>query len=92
MTRRLIVRAGRPGDLEEPHPGLDQAPGQEAALAEPGRPVLRPNHGRLLVEAISQRDFPIVQGGLLVVGIGAVAVNLLVDIAYAYIDPRISYA
>jgi peptide/nickel transport system permease protein len=51
-----------------------------------------PGVGRLLVEAIFQRDFPIVQGGLLVVGLSFVLVNLLVDVTYAYIDPRIRYS
>jgi ABC-type dipeptide/oligopeptide/nickel transport system permease component len=50
-----------------------------------------PGIGRLIVEGIFRRDFPIVQGGLLIVGLGFVAVNLLVDITYAYIDPRIRY-
>lgn len=50
-----------------------------------------PGVGRLLVEAIFQRDFPIVQGSLLVVGLGFVLTNLVVDITYAYLDPRIRY-
>lgn len=51
-----------------------------------------PGVGRLIVDAIFQRDFPIVQGGLLVVGLAFVAVNLIVDLTYAYIDPRIRYS
>jgi peptide/nickel transport system permease protein len=45
--------------------------------------------GRALVEAIFARDFPIVQGLTLVVATGYVFVNLLVDVSYAYLDPRI---
>jgi peptide/nickel transport system permease protein len=47
--------------------------------------------GRLLVTAIEQRDIPVVQGAVLLVGFTYVIVNLLVDIAYTWIDPRISY-
>ncbi len=45
--------------------------------------------GRMLFEAITARDFPIVQGFTIVIAIGYVLVNLLVDISYAFIDPRI---
>ena len=50
-----------------------------------------PGIGRLLVEGISFRDFPIVQTTVLLTGLSIVGVNLLVDILYAYIDPRIHY-
>jgi peptide/nickel transport system permease protein len=45
--------------------------------------------GRMLFEAITARDFPIVQGFTIVIAVGYVAVNLLVDLSYAFIDPRI---
>jgi ABC-type dipeptide/oligopeptide/nickel transport system permease component len=48
-----------------------------------------PGIGRLVVEAIFNRDFPIVQGVVLVVSLAFVVVNLLVDVAYVLIDPRI---
>ena len=48
--------------------------------------------GRLLVTAILGRDFPLVQGVVLFVACVYVGVNLLVDISYALIDPRIRYA
>lgn len=48
--------------------------------------------GRLLVTAILGRDFPLVQGVVLFVASVYVIVNLLVDISYAVIDPRIRYA
>jgi peptide/nickel transport system permease protein len=48
-----------------------------------------PGIGRLLYEGIFQRDFPLVQGIVMEAGIMIVAINLIVDILYAYIDPRI---
>lgn len=47
--------------------------------------------GRLMIDAIAARDFPIVQGTVLLVAAIFVIVNLIVDIIYAFIDPRISY-
>ncbi|MGP4079360.1 nickel ABC transporter permease [Pseudalkalibacillus sp. R45] len=47
--------------------------------------------GRLMIEAIAARDFPMVQGSVLLVATLFVLVNLIVDIVYAFIDPRISY-
>ncbi|QEK12948.1 ABC transporter permease [Crassaminicella thermophila] len=48
-----------------------------------------PGVGRLMVEAIKMRDYPIVQGGVLYIAIAFSVVNLLVDLLYAYVDPRI---
>ena len=48
-----------------------------------------PGVGRLMVSAIMQRDYPMVQGGVLFIAIVFSFVNLLVDLVYAYIDPRI---
>ncbi|MFC1878408.1 ABC transporter permease [Chloroflexota bacterium] len=45
--------------------------------------------GRMLFEAITARDFPIVQGFTVVIAIGYVLINLLVDLSYVFIDPRI---
>jgi len=45
--------------------------------------------GRMLFEAITARDFPIVQAFTVVIAIGYVSVNLLVDLSYVFIDPRI---
>jgi peptide/nickel transport system permease protein len=50
-----------------------------------------PGVGRLIVEGIFARDYPVVQGALLVVATTFVLVNLLTDVAYAYFDPRIRY-
>ena len=47
--------------------------------------------GRLAAEAVLRRDFPMVQGTILVAAIGYVIVNLLVDLSYAWLDPRIKY-
>jgi peptide/nickel transport system permease protein len=48
-----------------------------------------PGVGRLLYEGISFRDFPVVQGIVIMGGTMIVVVNLLVDVVYAVIDPRI---
>jgi peptide/nickel transport system permease protein len=50
-----------------------------------------PGIGRLLYEGISSRDFPVVQTTVILGGVMIIIVNLLVDILYAYIDPRIRY-
>ncbi len=47
--------------------------------------------GRLLVDAILWKDFPIVQGTVLVIALMYISINLLTDVAYAIIDPRIRY-
>jgi ABC-type dipeptide/oligopeptide/nickel transport system permease component len=51
----------------------------------------RPGIGRLIVDAILNKDFPLVQGIVLVVAISYVVVNLIVDLLYAFLDPRIRY-
>jgi ABC-type dipeptide/oligopeptide/nickel transport system permease component len=48
-----------------------------------------PGIGRLLYEGIFQRDFPLVQGVVVMAGFMIIGVNLIVDILYAFIDPRI---
>jgi ABC-type dipeptide/oligopeptide/nickel transport system permease component len=48
-----------------------------------------PGIGRLLVTAISQRDYPVIQGICLLLAASFVIINLAVDIAYGYLDPRI---
>ena len=50
-----------------------------------------PGVGRLLVDAISNRDYPIVQAAVLFITAGFILVNLLVDLSYAYLDPRIRF-
>ncbi|HHZ62492.1 MAG TPA: ABC transporter permease [Dehalococcoidia bacterium] len=50
-----------------------------------------PGLGRLLVDGVVRRDYPIVQAMLMVVAVSYVFVNLAVDITYAFLDPRIRY-
>ena len=50
-----------------------------------------PGVGRLLVDSIFFRDYPVVQGLVLMFGTTFVVINLLVDLLYAYVDPRIHY-
>ena len=50
-----------------------------------------PGLGRLLVDAIARRDYPVIQGVVLVISAAYVLVNLSVDLLYAYFDPRIKY-
>lgn len=50
-----------------------------------------PGIGRLVVNAVFQRDFPVVQGVVLISAVIFVLVNLIVDILYSVLDPRISY-
>ena len=45
--------------------------------------------GRLMLEAINMRDYPIIQGGTLFISVAFCLINLAVDILYAFIDPRI---
>lgn len=51
-----------------------------------------PGLGTLLIRGILARDFPLVQGAVLFVAIVFVFVNLLIDLGYAYVDPRIRHA
>ncbi len=51
-----------------------------------------PGVGRLVVDSIYQRDFPLVQGVTLYLAVIFLVVNLLVDLMYAYLDPRIRYS
>ncbi len=50
-----------------------------------------PGMGRLVVQAIGQRDFPVVQGAVLILALLFSLVNVIVDLLYAFIDPRIRY-
>ncbi|MHB1629049.1 MAG: ABC transporter permease, partial [Bacilli bacterium] len=51
-----------------------------------------PGLGRLILSAINARDYPTVEGAVLVIGLMFVLVNLVTDILYAVIDPRIRYS
>jgi peptide/nickel transport system permease protein/oligopeptide transport system permease protein len=50
-----------------------------------------PGIGRLLVQSIGFRDYPMVQGCILLIAVTYVGVNLAVDLAYGILDPRIRY-
>jgi len=50
-----------------------------------------PGVGRLLIDSIFFRDYPVVQGLVLMFGTTFIVINLLVDLLYAYVDPRIHY-
>jgi ABC-type dipeptide/oligopeptide/nickel transport system permease component len=51
----------------------------------------RPGLGRLYFSAVSARDYPMVQGCILVIAAGVVCVNLVVDLLYGVVDPRVRY-
>jgi ABC-type dipeptide/oligopeptide/nickel transport system permease component len=51
-----------------------------------------PGIGRLTVQAISSRDYPLLQGCILVISVSYVLVNLLTDLLYSFIDPRVRLA
>ena len=50
-----------------------------------------PGMGRLIVDAVSNRDYPLIQGTLLLIAVSYVIVNLIIDLTYLYFDPRIRY-
>lgn len=50
-----------------------------------------PGLGRLLIQAINTRDYPLIQGCIVVILVIYVLINLTVDVIYAYVDPRIEY-
>jgi len=50
-----------------------------------------PGVGRLVVDAVFARDYPLVQGVILLIAVGFILSNLLVDLLYGWIDPRIRY-
>jgi peptide/nickel transport system permease protein len=50
-----------------------------------------PGVGNLVVMAVKRRDYPLVQGCILLISTVVIVVNLVVDVLYAYIDPQIRY-
>ena len=50
-----------------------------------------PGIGRLLVASISARDYPVVQGSVLLIAVTFIVINIAVDLIYGFIDPRIRY-
>ena len=63
--------------------------GSGAAITEPVFAI--PGVGRAAVDAIFFRDYPVLQGAVLVLTLAVLIANLLTDVAYAYLDPRIRY-
>lgn len=51
-----------------------------------------PGIGKLTIDAVASRNFPMIQGGVLVAAVGFVLVNFVVDLIYTVLDPRIRYA
>lgn len=51
-----------------------------------------PGLGRLAVDSIFNKDFPLVQGVVLLIALAVLSMNLIVDVLYSYVDPRIRYA
>ncbi|MCW5732602.1 MAG: ABC transporter permease [Enhydrobacter sp.] len=50
-----------------------------------------PGMGLLLLDAVSQRDYPIITGVFLIVGVAVMVINLLVDLSYGLLDPKVRY-
>ena len=50
-----------------------------------------PGMGLLLLEAVFQRDYPVISGVFLVVGVGVLVINLLVDLSYGWLDPKVRH-
>lgn len=48
-----------------------------------------PGVGRMIIDAINQRDYPVIQGGVIVLAMLMILVNLIVDLSYSFLDPRI---
>jgi peptide/nickel transport system permease protein len=70
--------------------------GDEAANLANGAVVVEtvfawPGIGLLIIQAIEKRDFPIIQAAVFVVALGVIVINLIVDLFYAYLDPRVHY-
>ena len=90
--RRLVVRHVVPNALI----GVATLVGIEAGYLLAGAVLVEtvfawPGLGSLLVTSILKRDFPIVQGGVMLIAVSYVLINLVTDLAYAYLDPRIRY-
>jgi peptide/nickel transport system permease protein len=50
-----------------------------------------PGMGQLLLNGVLRRDFPVVQAAVVVAGLGVLLTNVLVDLSYGMIDPRLTY-
>jgi peptide/nickel transport system permease protein len=93
MERRVIIRHALRNTLIP----LVTVIGLSFALLISGAVVTEqvfniPGVGRLLIQAVSRRDFPLIQGIVLVIAFLYVIINLVVDIIYVFLDPRIHYS
>jgi peptide/nickel transport system permease protein len=50
-----------------------------------------PGLGKLTLDAVNGRDFPVVQGAVILIAVFFITINLLVDLLYAFADPRVRY-
>jgi peptide/nickel transport system permease protein len=50
-----------------------------------------PGMGLLLLDAVNQRDYPIITGVFLIVGVAVMLINLAVDLTYGLLDPKVRY-
>jgi len=50
-----------------------------------------PGMGLMMLEAVNQRDYPVITGVFLVVGIAVMLINLVVDLSYGLLDPRVRH-
>jgi len=50
-----------------------------------------PGMGLMMLEAVNQRDYPVITGVFLVVGVTVMLINLLVDLTYGLLDPRVRH-
>ena len=98
-TARAKGAKREPGDLP-PRPAQRAAaahhrPGALSLLATLSGSVAielvfnRPGIGKLLISAIAERDYPVIQGGVVVFAMFVVVINLLMDLLYIVVDPRI---
>jgi peptide/nickel transport system permease protein len=50
-----------------------------------------PGIGRMMIDSITQRDYPVAQATFFIMAVAVVVMNLVVDLAYGWLDPRIRY-
>lgn len=51
-----------------------------------------PGAGRLVIDSVQRRDYPVIQGSVIMVALVYAVINLLIDLSYAFIDPRVRYS
>src|SRR6266513_1501849 len=97
VTLRWLPISGYTDPVEEPLNGLRSPLLPAVTLGLALAAVITeyvfalPGVGRLVVEAVFARDYPLVQGVILLIALGFILSNLLVDLLYGWIDPRIRY-